>query len=360
MSEIEYMVDEEGISLKEITPDEYISTTEDCIWFITDLHLSDRELSTTKGMVSNSARILDEIYTTLLNNENIKVVILSGDIQHRTPNKREVISDWTYKLIQIRDLLEERCSNLGLKVYDKEGNLLDKYSPLFSLKGNHDIDKHIKFTYFDELLKLGVITNPKKIIYGKTQLNLLNYGDVGNLDEEIYEKDLGIDNYVLLAHDYIYDDTAPQWAFELSEKGHAYHYSILEQLGYDKVLIGHIHEQRPIVELPFNTLLWQVGCPARTSYTSNSERDEGYTAIINNNTLGLSALNLNLLHYEDYFKTVVTNARRERKNNLDEFSLNLDNASLVYESYEDSIDNMEGIDEVVKEKAKELIRRVEN
>lgn len=353
-------INEEIISLKEELPVEYRSTDEDSVWFITDLHLSDRELSTTKGMVSNSIRILDNIYDTLLNNENIKVVILSGDIQHRTPNKRETISDWTYKLIQIRDLLETRCRGLDLEVYNNEGNLMERYSPLFSLKGNHDYDKHVKFTYFDELLKLGVISNPKKIIYNKTQYNLLNYGDVGIIDDEVYNKDSRVENYVLLSHDYIYDNTAPQWAFELAEKGHAYHYNILEGLGYDVVLIGHIHEQRPIVELPFKTLLWQVGCPARTSYTSNSERDEGYTAIIGNDSMVLNTLNLNLLHYEDYFKSVVTNARRERKNSLSEFSLNLDSANLVYDSYEGSIDSVEGIDEDIKEKAKELIRRVED
>lgn len=333
------------------------SKVKEGVWFVSDLHLTDREMSSTDNMAENSGRILDNILNTLIQDETIKVLILAGDIQHKIPTNRRLVTSWVIKLNQIKDVLLKRFPKEAV-VYNNE-EIVEEVNPLISLKGNHDIHKEGKYTFFDELEDLGVVGRYTNLVWKGVQYNLYDYGRAGEgLTNEFAKKD-NVDKVVGLYHDAFAYEGCPNWMRDNIGNGV---YDLSELEGIDVAVIGHIHDRIKPIKVSHETgetLFWQPGCIARTSYSAPNKRDEGYSALIDSDTLNLYAYDIPVVPYQQYFKTLTNDLKKERVNGLKEFSLNLSETVVNFNSYEDEIKEMD-VDEAIKDKAIILIDDVQS
>lgn len=315
-------------------------------------------MSSTSRMVENSGVILDNIYQELLDNPHIKVLILAGDLQHKIPNNRQLVTSWIVKLKTIREELVKRFPE-DVKVY-KDGDLVEpnKVNPLISLKGNHDIHKEGKFTFFDELETLGYIGRYDSIVWGGTQYNLYDYGQADKGLEGVYERKE--DKVVGLFHDAFAYPGSPKWMMDNVGNGI---YDLSQLQGLDVAIIGHIHDRISPIKVSHEdkseTIFWQPGCIARTSYSTPNKRDTGYSAYIDNTSLNMYALDIDVVSSKGYFKELKNDLKKAHENSLKEFSLNLSETTINFNSYEEEIQAME-VEESVKDKAILLIDEVQD
>ena len=80
------------------------------VLFVGDLHLHTRELRTTRKYVENNELMLNNLYNIVEEDENICMVVLLGDIQHKTPIGKNTLKEttmWEDKLIKLGKLLKE-------------------------------------------------------------------------------------------------------------------------------------------------------------------------------------------------------------------------------------------------------------
>lgn len=338
-----------------------LNTLEEGVWFVSDLHLSDRELNSTYKMVENSDVILDNIIKKLEENENIKMVVLLGDIQHRIPVKRRLITQWLIKFRRIKEILKDRMPE-NLTVYRGEEVVdYDKINPLISLKGNHDYDKRGHYTFFDELEDLGYIGRYSKFILGDNQYNLYDYGDGNKGIEGIYAKEDNVNKVIGAYHDTFAYPGCPKWMLDDVEKGNAL--TLDELKGIDLAIVGHIHDRESPIKYSqedgSDTLFWYAGSIARTQLKESTKRSEGLSGMVDNISLRLYYNDIDIVPWEDYFKTLKREVRKTRENNLKDFNLNLKENVIDFDSYEDEINSRE-IEDNVKEKSINLIREVED
>lgn len=332
------------------------SKVKEGVWFVSDLHLSDREMSSTDKMADNSGRILDSILDTLESDERIKILILAGDIQHKIPTNRRMVTSWVVKLNRIREILETRFPE-DVKVYNGEEEV-EFINPLISLKGNHDIHKEGKYTLFDELEDLNVIGRYTNLVWKGIQYNLYDYGEAGQGLNHPFNKKEGVSKVVGMYHDAFAYEGCPNWMRDNIGNG-VYELSQLE--GLDVAVIGHIHDRIKPIKVEHDTshtIFWQPGCIARTSYTSPNKRNDGYSAIIDAETALMYAYDIPVIPHEEYFKTLTNDLKKERVNSLKEFSLNLGENVINFNTYEEEIKAMD-VDEEIKDKAIILIDEVQ-
>lgn len=337
-----------------------LNTLEDGVWFVSDLHLSDRELNSTYKMVENSDIILENIKQKLIDNPTIKVVVLLGDIQHRIPADRRQIIQWMNKLREIRTILEDRMPD-NLVVYKGEEVVnREDINPLISLKGNHDYDKRSNYTFFDELEDLEFIGRYTKFIYGDNQYNLYDYGK-GNLGlDNVYKKEDNVNKVIGAYHDTFAYVGCPKWMEDDAKEGKAYTLDDLE--GLDVAIVGHIHDrEEPIKHKHDNgteTLFWYPGCIARTQHKESTRRDKGYSGLIDNNSLRIYECDIDVIKPDEYFKTLQREVKKSRENTLKDFNLKLEENIIDFDSYEDEINSKE-MEDNVKERSISLIQEVE-
>lgn len=321
------------------------------VWFISDLHLSDRELSTTTKLVDNSLLILDRIIDVLEQNTNIHSVIFLGDIQHRTPSNRRTVVKWVQRFNRIREILEPRRPTSAYTIKDFESRVqTTDYHPLITIKGNHDIDKQGRYTLFDELIDLEVIAQYDCFVYDNTCYYLHDYDDTTyNYDDTM----TGIDHHVLVTHNTFIFPGADHWI--LNNESH----QDPDDVPHDLVVIGHLHSNYGLFESD-TTALWVPGCLARTSQVRDvsQQRDFGTSGIIANDTKQLFLLETPLISYREMFKTEETQRRQNRERALEDFSLNLDVTSVTYDTYETTIQNANSPQEV-KDKAIGILNALE-
>lgn len=309
-------------------------SVEEGIWFVTDIHLKDTEMRTTKGAVINSSIILENILEKVKSNTAIKLVILAGDVQDRIPKDRRVSTSWKIMLNKIKEELLPRLTDDY--VFYREGVEVSDRNPLISLKGNHDISKSKKYTFFDEISDLGIVGRYDSITVKGMQINLVDYGNVDNLGDEKYKKLEGTDKLVGLFHDTFLMPNSPKWVHDNLGNG-VYTLDVLVGNNYDLALTGHIHDREDMLLLNDNTLFWQVGCIARTSYESKNKRDIGYSALIDVENVVPYAYDIDVLPYNEYFTEIKNDSIKKVENEFKNFSLNTEEITLEFDDYEEKV-----------------------
>lgn len=356
------------------------------VLFVGDLHLRERELSTTKGLVQTSSDMLDGIIEFVENDEEIKFVIFEGDIQHDTPKSQRTLREttiWKSKLSKLGSIIAERGAKFIVVPREQDAELSDKTPPkqlpLFSLVGNHDIEKKLKsvykgynYTFFDDLLYTGTLQNPRGILFkdsGKVYyIQFNNYGEADMpIDDSVKQLDPNI-KYIKVLHDTVKAPNSPNW---FSLLGDGEYYVAEDILGdCDLAICGHIHEPLPPVVVRGNgkmgtgqTIFLQTGSMGRTSFTDDNMRDFGYCTLMDTSDgINVREVRIPLMSTEDYFnwkQIHLNNTKKESIKKGQMFKLDFGQVELNHTDPKDDIRQLD-IEEDVKENCLNAINKVDN
>lgn len=337
-----------------------------------DLHLRERELSTTKGLVESSSQMLDGIIKVLEDDPEIKMVFFLGDIQHDTPRSKRTLREttiWKSKLSRIGGIVSERTpKTIIVPRENEEEDLLNKKLPLFSLVGNHDIENKMKsayvgynYTFFDDLIYTGILQNPRGVLYkdGGTvyYVQLNNYGEAETpILDSIKELDENI-KYIKLLHDTVVTPDSPSWMSLLGEDEYYLAEDILGDC--DLAVCGHIHEPLPPITVQGNgelgtkeAIYIQTGSMGRTSMTDAHMRDYGFCTVVDTSEgIHTTELRIPLMSVENYYNWKQIRLNQNKKEAIKSgnmFKLDFGSVELTSNDPREDIRELE-IEEDVKE-----------
>lgn len=335
-----------------------------------DLHLYDKEMRTTKKMVENSRVILDELYKYLKENEDIIFLNVNGDIQHKTPSNvynRKEVAYWRKMFTKIGRLMQRRFKKFkGYNLVGVTDEVKDKFKkgdiyPIFTTKGNHDMDKEGIHTFYNDLEDEGLIIRVDGLLVAlDNKRTFFSYRDYGVETREIPEFKTQTD-VIALEHNDILHEESLLWNVPNADK--KFKSAVEVTKGADVTILHHVHQRvDPIyVGRDKDRVLWQVGSLGRTAYDDVSKRDVGYGALMKfGNVTDFATVEMDLIPYREYFSYKKIERAKEREHDFKDFMLKVDDYEISKVSYEEDIDNFEGIEDEVKEYAKGVMKMVED
>ena len=356
------------------------------VLFVGDMHLRERELSTTKGLVQSSSDMLDGIIEYVENDEEIKFVIFEGDIQHDTPKSQRTLREttiWKSKLSKLGSIIAGRGAKFIAVPREQEDGLEDKTPPnklpLFSLVGNHDIEKKLKsvykgynYTFFDDLLYTGTLQNPRGILFKDAgMIYYIQFNNYGEADEPISETIKELDpniKCIKVLHDTVKVPTSPSWFGLLGEDEYYNGEDILGDC--DLAICGHIHEPLAPVVVKGNgklgsgkTIFIQTGAMGRTSFTDDNMREFGYCTLMDTQDgINVSEVRIPLMDREEYFnwkQIHLNNTKKEAIKKGQMFNLDFGSIELNHSDPKEDIRQLD-IEDTVKENCLDALNRVDN
>jgi len=335
------------------------------------LHLYDRELRSTKKMVENSRVILDELYKHLLENEDIILLNINGDIQHKTPidkHQRKEVAYWRKMFRQIGELMQSRFKQFKgyslagasdeLKKDFKDG----KVYPIFTTKGNHDIDNDLGHTFFDDLEEEGLIINVRGLLVRtETERTYFSYRDYDTKNRKI-PNFKNKTNVIGIEHNNILHDESSLWNVPGAEDKFLKAEDVVPNT--DVVIMHHVHEKvDPLyVETAEKShVLWQPGAIGRTSLIDEAKRDVGYGAVMEFNKIDrFKTVEFDLIPYMEYFTYKKMMDKKKYKNEFENFDLKMGEYERISTNYVDDINSFEDIEDDVKEYAIKVMDGIES
>lgn len=334
-----------------------------------DLHLYYKEMKSTKKMVENNEVMLKGVYDALVADEDIKLLIFLGDIQHYTPRDLGEISKWMDWFKQFGELMLTRTP-VNLKVLEREGEPNPKFKyPVFSLRGNHDSTvknkQEIDFTFFDMLSKNGLLQNPKGLVFNDgPQLVYYDFRNFGDAYQELPETIDHRYKVISLFHDVLTHEYSPAWVKMALETVKTYDAPKC-LLGVDFGIVGHVHDPEDIVEVVTtdqdSTPLWQIGSMGRTSVGGTNFRDVGYSVIVDtsDSVLDVNLLEIPVIPANDYFDFSTRLVNDNKKVAYKNFNLKMDELEISQRNIYDDIKAAE-VDQLVKDAALSILQRVDD
>lgn len=339
---------------------------------IGDLHLYDREMRSTKKMIQNSSVILDELYNFLKEHEEIVFLNINGDIQHTTPvnkYKRKEVAYWRYMFRKIGHLMNTRFRDhvKGFKLVgaDEETKKMFKegeINPIFTTKGNHDMDNELDHTFYDELLEEGLIMNVDGLLLNvEGNKTFFSYRDYGIEKRKLpkLSKDTDI---IALEHNDVLHDESVLWNVPKAEEKFTKAEEAVK--GTDVTILGHIHDKVDplyIGEEGSPPVLWQVGSVARTAFRDSDKRDVGYGAVMEfGDVETFLTAEFDLIPFKEYFSYQKMMRNKEYENAYKDFSLKMEEQERVAMDYKEDINSFEEVDQDVKEYAIKVMDTIKN
>lgn len=335
-----------------------------------DLHLYDREMRTTKKMVENSTVILDELYKYLVENEDIILLNINGDIQHKTPNNinnRSEVAKWRELFRKIGILMAERFKKFkGYSITGVSDDVKKKLKsgeiyPIFTTKGNHDMDKEGIHTFYDDLLVEGLIVQATGLLVSTgTNRTYFSYRDYG-IQERKLPKFKNKTDIIALEHNDILHAESLLWNVPNAKE--KFITADEASMGADVTILHHIHEPTDPLYVgdKGDRVFWQVGSMGRTSYDDSHKRDIGYGALLEfGNVEDLYTVEFDLVPYKEYFSYKKIVRQQKVDEDYKDFSLKVEEHVIAATNYVEEIQSLEGIEEEVKEYAIEVMQKIES
>lgn len=298
---------------------------------IGDLHLYNRNIRSTLTMPESSTSMLEELYFEVMEHEEIDILNSLGDIQHLVPQGKTALKytdEWTEQFIQIGIEMTKRFNPERFKVVGRDGSdinariLNGECFAFFAIKGNHDFDSEVDFTYYDLLVKQGVICEPLYILDLEENVQI-NYHHYHEAHMQIPRQE-GVQKVVGLYHDNIDYPEMPFW-MGLNENG----YKAVEIFNdVDVAIIGHIHKNYDPVWITTDNgtqcLVYVQGAMGRTQFADGQIRDVGYVSVVNtSDTTQIGTLEVKLTPKEQYFNYREAIVRQEQRRDYSQFTLNI-------------------------------------
>ena len=339
---------------------------------VQDIHLYDREMRSTKGMVENSLITLIKLREFIEENEDVVVLNVNGDIQHRTPvNKfnRKEVAKWREEFRKIGNIMYERFKKnvKGYKLVGASKEVKEKFKtgkilPIFTTKGNHDIDNLLGHTFYDELIEEGLIVNVKGLLVSVDgSKTYFSYRDFGTEDRKIPKLPKGTD-VIALEHNNVLHDESVLWKVPDAEKKFLDAEDVVK--GTDVTILGHVHDKvDPLYIGKDGTLpvLWQAGSLARTEFVDESKRDVGYGALMDfGDVETYMTVEFDLMPYKEYFSYKKMVRKNQYKEEYKDFSLKMEEKERVSTDFRDDINSFDDVEEDVKKYAIKVMESIHN
>lgn len=338
------------------------------VLYVGDLHLYTKEIRSTKKLVDNNEVMLKGLYDFLVENEEIKLLVFMGDIQHRTPTGKNTLSEtskWKKWFRKIGSLMAERYPAKTVRILEtlSEGQekSKDRISegeayPVFTLKGNHDMDNEVEYTFFDDIVSDGLLLNPDGLVIDKTtQINFHNYGDANKK----YKKKKGVTQVIGLYHDIVATIESPFWV------GDTPSYPADKVLdGVDLGIVGHIHSNSdPIyidTESGGKSVSWTFGSMGRTSFSEGHMRDVGFCALVDTDDItDLGLAQIDVIKSTEYFNMKQELKSRENKKEYKDFALKIEGGhKRTHVDPRDDIRGMDGLEDEVRDVCLNILQEV--
>jgi len=337
-----------------------------------DLHLYDREMRSTKGMVENSLITLVKLREFIEENEDVVLLNINGDIQHTTPvnkfNRREV-AKWREEFRKIGMIMYDRFKEniKGYKLVGASDEVKEKFKtgrvlPIFTTRGNHDIDTILGHTFYDELMEEGLIVNVKGLLVNvEGSKTFFTYRDYETDSRKIPKLPKGTD-VIALEHNDVLHAESSLWNVPDAEEKYLDAKDVVK--GTDVTILGHVHDKvDPLYIGKDGTLpvLWQVGSMARTGFTEEAKRDVGYGALMDfGDVETYMTVEFDLMPYKEYFSYKKMMRKNQYKEEYKDFNLKMEEKKRVSTDFRDDINSFEDVEKEVKEYAIGVMESIHN
>ncbi|PER55572.1 hypothetical protein CN495_07405 [Bacillus thuringiensis] len=342
-----------------------------------DLHLREGEMRFTVKMQDNNEVMLKNLVKEVEEDEEIGLVVLGGDIQDKTPSDIKEVAMWRKHFRKLGQIMQRRINLsaimfLGLDAETMQGLKDGTVLPVVACRGNHDHEKVLRneeteYTFFDELLREGLIINPRGIAFKeggkKHYIDIRNYGQADRALPKTVT-DNREDWFVMAVfHDNVLMPESPLWL--LKSKGKEGVYNAEEVMkDVDVGFLNHIHEKvDPIfIEKEDGTtgVLWQYGSMGRTSLKPENVRDVGYCALFDtNNPTEFGSVEIDVIPAQEYFSFEKAMRVKQREKDYKDFSLQMDTVERTSEDPCEVIQNLENVEDEVKAFCVEILQQVQ-
>lgn len=321
-----------------------------------DLHLFNRNIRSTMTMADSSTLMLESLYNEVVAHPEIDILNLMGDIQHLIPQGKTALKYtdmWSEWLIKIGAEMTSRFDTTKYLIVDRNGESLNEKIlngdcfAFFTIKGNHDFDDEVDFTFYDQLVKQGIVCEPEYLICLEdcVQFNYHHYHEA----DRVIQRQEGVQKVVGLYHDNIDYPEMPFW-MGLNENG----YRAVDVFnGVDVAVIAHIHKQYDPIFITTSDgtrcLVYVQGSMGRTQFAEGQIRDVGYTSVIDTTDLTrIGTLEVPLTPKEQYFNYRQAVVEQTQRRDFSQFSLNISEIQSDITDVRDEIRALD-IDDDVKE-----------
>lgn len=328
-------------------------------------------MKSTRSTLQNNDMMLDSIYKTVEEDDEIGLVVFLGDIQHTTPRVIKNVSHWRRWFVKLNKLMIDR-EHVDVNFRYPEDKRYKNESRVISVKGNHDDEifnrRQNDYTFFDELESEGLISNPEQVIFedngNVVVYDIRNYGDAGRkLPEELQDKALTI----AFTHDNIMHEYSDEFIRMIVEDAGGFEVEDIG-VGVDIMINGHIHDkvepQAVTVRETGKPVIFMInGSLARTSLAKGNLRDVGYGTILDTteDELDVQEVEFKVLPYTEYFDLKGYQHKQRLNEATKDFTLGLDEQTVVnQEDLEQTIRENRQYQNHVKEKALEFLAIVDN
>lgn len=330
------------------------------------MHLYDKEMRSTQGMIKNSRIILDQIHQYLIDNEDIILLNINGDIQHKTPTSknREEVAYWRKKFREIGELMQQRFkkfkgySLVGVDEQTKQDFKNGRINPIFVTRGNHDTEKGDIHTFFDDLVMEGLVIHAKGLlVQTETERTFFQYRDYDTKNRKIptFKQKT---NIIALEHNNILHEESSLWKVPNAEDKFLKAEDVVK--GTDVVILHHIHESVDPLYITEKNILWQPGSVGRTSLTDDAKRDVGYGALMKFNSITeFKRVEFPLMPFLEYFSYKKMVKKKKYENEYENFDLKMGDYEVKATDYKEDINAFPDVEEEVKKYAIHIMELIE-
>lgn len=296
---------------------------------IPDLHLYDKNISSTVDYKDECIRILEAV-VSIVEKEELDAVVIGGDMYHGMLTKL----DFYLETIKYIKRLKEKMDD----------NLL-------TIKGNHDISAKHSFTFYDLTVESLNLNRERTISYcnGNVVVNLFDYTDsISNLVRSRAE-DCKV--HIGIYHNFI---TPKGLMLNATDKVKFYpeDSNIFDNI--DVAIINHIHAQGGLTECVVNGNKLKVLIPGSLNRISLSEshlRNNAFLPLVEvDDEFNVDAkfIEIGLTDIDEFFNIKKSLEIKKVAASFNEFSNKLESIKLSFDKPENDLEKLD-IDEEIKQ-----------
>ena len=312
---------------------------------VPDVHLYDKNIGSTLDYDGESLFILDSVLEVCdkvmeeTGNTNTHVVF-GGDLFHARLTDMEFFAGVCNKLTKLKE----------------------KVKGVYSLKGNHDISAKFKYSFYDLIIDLGVVSKTDKLVFGNGEVvvNIFDYAlDTDQLQCERCE---GNKTNIGVYHNNIIEvglaEEEPIGIRIDPEKD-----GIFDNI--DIAIINHIHTRMGDRSSLINGRSVRMITPGSVGRPGNFKYHEREDAVLPRITIyedysvKVSFITIFLTPVEEFFDLRKSLEIKRIKNNFKVFSDSIESLNITFEDAAMVIAKMKDIDEKIKTKTINYIKQVD-
>ena len=307
---------------------------------IPDPHFYDKNIGSTVGYADESLEIMKAVIQAC-EEHNITHTVWGGDIFHARLAQMEFFAE----ICKGFDAIQ----SMGINVY--------------SAKGNHDMSAKFKYSFFDLLVDLGLISSEKKFSIGENNEVTINIFDYANSTDEIK---CGRDKNNIVNIGVYHNNIVEIGVCEeeiIGPRIDPEKTSIFDNI--DVAILNHIHSRMGDRVSLINgkaVRLITPGSVGRTGSHACHMREDAVLpkiTIYDDYSIGISYITIFLTPTQEFFDLKKIIEMQRSINNFKEFSSNIESLEITFESVESTVAKMADVDDKIKVRTINYLKQVD-